>query len=360
MKLATPALMAILATSVFANTIPHMEAATSEFGLVKKADVSDALSIIEELGRLNQKRELVEDETELFELTKRADSLLAELLSALTSSGIIGNVWNALTSDTALRSELISLVKSALLAAVTKGPALIEAVWKSGLLQKFFSAFWNDSSLRSALFSSAKVIFGSGLNLLKAFLAQKTSSTTTTTAAAAAATTAAAKRELVAAAIASGEYYDKRDLLSVAETVYAAIKNSGIVLNLVKKALSDPEASILLLTSVFKKGLVVAEDIYSWTKSSGILQSAITWIGAHGGTFAKEVASFLGSKIVSGEASVSDIDGASTTTASVTATASATTIAFTAAATAAAAATANAAAGATVNLATTLVKRRLY
>lgn len=357
MKLATPALMAILVTSAFAGTIPDMQSANFETtGLVKKADISNAMSIIEELGRLNQKREVVEDENELYELSKRADSLLSELLSALSSSGIIGDVWNALTSDTGLKTELVSLVKSALLTAITKGPALIEAVWKSGLLQKLFSAVWNDSSLRSALFASGKAIFGSGLNLLKAFLAEKTTGTTTGTTAAAATATAAAKREIFDAALASGEFYEKRDLVSVAETVYSAIKNTGIVQNLVKKALADPSASILLLTSVFKKGLVAAEDIYGWAKSSGILLSALSWIGKNGATYAKDIASFLGSKIVSGAASVGDIDGATTTAAATTT--AVTGVTLTAAA--AAAATANAAAGATVNLATTLVKRRLY
>lgn len=353
MKLATPTLMAILVTSVVANAVPDIQPSGFETAsLVKKSDVENALSIIEELGRLNQKRELVEDETEMHELSKRADSLLSELLGALSSSGIIGDVWNALTSDTALRSEVISLVKSGLQTAITKGPALIEAVWKSGLLQSFLSKVWNDTSLRSALFSSAKVIFGSGLNLLKAFLAQKSSSTTAAATTAAATATAAAKRELIA-----GEFYDKRDLASVAETVYKAIKSTGIVQNLVKKALSDPSASILLLTSVFKKGLVVSEDIYSWAKSSGILKSALSWIGAHGATYAKDIASFLGSKIVSGEASVSDVDGAATTVASATTTV-ATAAGYTL--TAAAAASAAATAGATANVATTLVKRRLY
>lgn len=338
MKFSTPTLLAILATSAVVGAAPSpITQTSSEFtGLVKKSDISDALSIIEELGRLNQKRELVEDENELMELSKRADSLLSQLLTALTNSGIIGDVWDFLTTDSSLRTTLINLTKKGLEAAVTYGPSVIKAIYNSGYIQKFFSLLYNDLSLRLTLFSVAKTIFSSGLNLLKAFLSDSGSSTTT---AADSTATAAAKRDVLEVRedldFDPELYYDKRDLLDVAESVYTAIKNTGLVQSLVSKALADPLATISYLTSALKTGLVVAEDVYSWAKSSGVLDSAISWIKSDGLTYGKELAKFIGNLIVDGEASVSDVDNATTTAATTTTTA-------------------------TTATATTLVRRRLY
>lgn len=336
MKLSTPTLFAILAASTVVSAAPadvvgsHADSAF----LVKKSDVSDVLSIIEELGQLNQKRAFIEDENELMEMSKRADSVLAELLSALASSGIIGDVWDILTSDTTLRTEIWTLVKSAIQGLITAAPSLITAVWNSGLLQKIFTDIWNDADLKTALFDVAKAIFSSGLNLLKTFLANRTSSSTTTTAAATT-TTAAAKRDFVNPN--PDLYYDKRDLLSVAESVVTAIKDTGIVQSLISKALADPSASISFLETVFSKGIVVAEEIYSWAKSSGLLSTALSWISANGATYAKDVAEFVGNLIVSGNATVADVDNASSTVSTAT-TSTAT----------------------STSTATTLYKRRLY
>lgn len=342
MKFSTPTLLAILATTAVVGAAPAtITESSSDFtGLVKKSDISDALSIIEELGQLNQKRELIEDENELFELSKRADSLLSQLITALSNSGIIGDVWNFLTTDSTLRTTLINVTKSAFQAALTYGPSVIKAIYNSGYIQKFFNLLYTDSSLRSTLFSVAKTIFGSGLNLLKAFLSTKSGSTT---AAATPTAAAAAKREAVEMEFDPELYYDKRDLLSVAESVATAIKNTGIVQSLVKKALADPTATVSFLTSALKNGLVVAKDVYTWSKNNGILDSALNWIKSDGATYAKEIALFLGGKIVSGDASVSDIDNATTTAATATTTT--------------AAAAAGAATVKTTATATTLVKR---
>ncbi|QEL63079.1 hypothetical protein SBP28_005055 [Candidozyma auris] len=280
MKYTTPTLLAILASASFASAAPtavNFESQTTT--LVKKDE-----------------RDLIEDEGELHELSKRADNLLGQLLSALSSSGIIGDVWNILTTDQQLKSVLGDLIKSAVQGAITHGPALIKAVWQSGLLQK--------------------AIFSSGLNLLKAFLANRNNNNN-----------GQQKREAEAAAIEEFNfnpdmYYDKRDLLDVAQTVVTAIKNTGIVQNLVKKALADPQASISFLTNALKNGVVVAKDIYNWSKDNGLLQSGLDFIKKNGPTFAKDIANFLGGKIANGEASVKDIDDADAGTSSGTSTAS--------------------------------------
>lgn len=303
MKYSTPTLLAILASASFVSAAPT-QVDNSQFtsALVKKEDVGEALLILDEIASLNHKRSLSDDENEIFELSKRADNLLGDLISALSNSGIIGTVWDTLTKDENLKSTLSDVVKAAVKGAVSYGPAIIKAVWQSGLLQNIFSEVWNNQELRSALFNAAKAIFSSGLNLLKAFLANRNSGDNS-------------KREAEALPeevhnFNPDMYYDKRDLVSVAQTIVTAIKNTGIVQNLVKKALADPQATVSFLTSALKNGVVVVKDIYNWSKDNGLLQAGIDFISKNGPTFAKDIANFLGSKISNGEASVSDIDNA--------------------------------------------------
>lgn len=301
MKYSTPTLLAILASASFASAAPtSIDNTEFTHSLVKKEDVGQALLILDEIASLNHKRSLSEDDGEIHELSKRADNLLGDLLSALSNSGIIGDVWQILTKDDQLKSVLGDLIKSAVRGAIAHGPALIKAVWQSGLLQTIFSDIWNSEELRSALFNVAKAVFSSGLNLLKTFLANRDNSNND-------------KREALPEVhnFNPDVYYDKRDLVSVAQTVVDAIRQTGIVQNLVKKALADPQASISFLTSALKNGVVVAKDIFNWSKDNGILQAGLNFISEHGPSFAKDIANFLGKKIQNGEASVSDIDNAS-------------------------------------------------
>lgn len=315
MKLSHSTLLAILATSAVVSAAPSPVVSQQALGsgLVKKSDISDALSIIQELGELKGKRDqITDDETQLFELSKRADSLVSQLLTALANSGIIGNVWTIITTDTQFQTVIKTVVKAAFQGALTYGPSLIKAIWSSGLLQSVFKTIFTNSSIKSVLLLVAKSIFGSGLNLLKAYLAKLTGGSTTTTTAVSTTTTAAvaAKREVAMDKFDDNMYYDKRDLVSVAETVVSAIKSTGIVQSLVAKAVADPDASILFLETVFKEGLVVSEDIYEWTKDSGLLTEGLDYIAKSGNKYAADIAEFLGSEIAGGNATVSDIDNA--------------------------------------------------
>lgn len=307
--------MAVLlsSTAVFAAPTQIMNDKVDTNALIKKSDVNDVLAIIEQLNQNQQKRELIEDEDLLMELSKRDSSLLSQLIVALQNSGLIKDVWNVLTTDTTLKTLVVGLVKKAIQGAVTEAPALIQALWQSGLLQTIFKDVFQNSQLRPILFSIAKEIFASGLNLLKFFLASRTGGTSSS-----AASGTGSKRDAVAAPVNmvdvadfnSEDYIDKRDALAVAEQIFTAIKNTGLVQGLVKKALADPQASISFLTSVLKQGWVVGEDIYNWANQSGLLKSGLKWISANGATYAAEVAKFLGGMITGGKASTSDIDNA--------------------------------------------------
>lgn len=326
MKLSNATLLTILVSTAVVGAAPTAVTEPMTAGLIKRSDISDAMSIIEELGQLNQKREFIEDENELFELSKRADSLLSQLLTTLMNSGIIGDVWNFLTTDSELRTTLLNVTKSAFSAALTYGPSVVKAIYNSGYIQKFFSLLYTDPNLRSTLFSVAKTVFSSGLNLLKAFLAIRSEGSST------AGSTPTAKRDFLGERDILEEreimdfeydpelYYDKRDVLDVAMSVYTAIKNTGIVQGLVSKALADPTATISFLTSALRTGLVVVEDVYTWSKNSGVLDSAINFLKTNGLTYAKSIATFLGNLIVGGSVSVSQIDNASTIATTATAT----------------------------------------
>lgn len=324
MKLSTTALVAVLLSTAAVSAAPTQITAEKidTNSLVKKSDINDVMALIEQLGQNNQKRALIEDEAQLLELATRDQSLLAQLITALLNSGLIGDIWKILTTDQQLKSLVVGMVKSAIKGAIAQGPALIQAVWQSGLLQTIFKDIFQNGELRPLLFSAAKAIFSSGLNLLKAFLAMRNGGSSGTTPAPSTGSGAAAKRELDTDAsdnvirlfdlsqLGDDDFIDKRDMLAVAQQVYTAIKNTGLVQGLVQKALADPQASISLLTNVLKKGWVLGTDVYNWANQSGILQSGLKWLGANGATYASDVAQFLGNQIAQGKASVSDIDNA--------------------------------------------------
>lgn len=189
MKFSQTTLLAVLASSAFVSAAP---AIVAEQSMVKREDVNDVLAILKEIKEHNAKREYLEGDA-LIEHDKRADSALGNLISALSNSGIIGQVWNTLTTNDAIKTSLSNIVQSAIQTAVVQGPALISAIWNSGLLGDIFNDFLNDTDLRSAFLDVAKSIFGTAVNLITSWLSGSSSSSTTT-AAASTSTGTAAKR----------------------------------------------------------------------------------------------------------------------------------------------------------------------
>lgn len=341
MKFSQATLCAILASSTFVSAAP---AIVAEQTLVKRADVNDVLAILKEIKTQQAKREYLSGD-ELIAHDKRADSVLGDLITALTNSGIISDIWTTLTTDSAISSSIKSIIQAAIQTAVVQGPALIEAIWNSGLLGTIFNDFLNDADLRNAFLNVAKSIFGTAVNLITSWLSGSSSSST--------ASTAAAKRDVVIPApmrrdIADGEYLDKRDLASIISFIVTEIKDSGIVSSLVNKVLADPQATVSFLSSAFETGLVVAKDVYSWAKSSGLWDSALSYIEANAGTWAGAIASFLGNALTSGQVSASEIDNASGSSSTGTSTVSTRSVSAAAAAAAAPATTATTKAATTV------------
>ena len=309
MKLSNAALFAVLASATFASAAPTEQMDYGSSVIVTRQDANEVLDILAEIKSLKAKREFAEGDYAI-ELDKRADSLITTLINALANSGIISDIWNALTKDTALRSTLSSLIKSALQTAVVQGPALIESLWNSGLIQKLFNKLLNDTALRSSLLNIAKALFSSAANIVTSYGSSSTAAATTTAA-------AATKRE----DILPEDILDKRDLASLITTIVTEIKNTGIVQALVKKVLADPDKSIAFLTSALKQGVVIFDDVYSWAKSSGLLASSLNWLKNNTGTvgnIVKALGSFLALALTGGTVAASEIDGASSTAAAAT------------------------------------------
>lgn len=349
MKLSHTTLLAILATTSLAASIP--QPVVSDTTLVKRSDANEILNILDELNAIKVKRDLVETEEEHLELLKRQDSVIGDLLSGLASSGIIQDVWNTLTTDQELRSEIGDLTKAAIQGLIVRGPALIKALFNSGLIGKIFKDVINDKTLLNGLLGAAKALFSTGLNLLtnrsgsSTAAAAATTAATTTTAAPAAANTAAAAAgglsptntdSAAYASIAAQykreegvEYLEKKDLLSLISTVVTEIKNSGIFSSLINKVLADPQASISFLTTVLQKGVVLGEDVYNWAKNNGLLEKGLQWLQTNGGTYAGAVANLVGDLIDGGKVLASDVDNATTAGAATSTTTTAATTATT-------------------------------
>lgn len=341
MKLSHTTLLAILATTSLATSIPQPE--VSETTLVRRSDANEILSILDELKAIKVKRDVVETEEEHLELLKRQDSVIGDLLSGLASSGIIQDLWNTLTTDQALRSQIADLTKAAIQGLIVRGPALIKALFDSGLLGKIFKDVINDKTLLNGLLGAAKALFTTGLNLLTnrksggssaAYAATTTKAAAGTTAAPVAATTAAAANTAAAAlnptntnnaayaSIAAAykredddenvEYLEKKDLTALLGSIVTSIKDSGIFTSLINKVLADPQQSISFLTTVLKKGVVLGEDVYTWAKNNGLLEKGLTWLQTNGGSYAGAVANLVGELIDSGKVKASDVDNATT------------------------------------------------
>jgi len=327
MKLQNTALLAILASASMASAAPTT-ANNGETGtrIVKRQDVNEVMEILDELKSLKVKRDEVPDDAALMELDKRADNVIGNLITALSNSGLIGEVINDLTSNPQLKDSILAIVKSALQAAVVQGPTLIKAIWNSGLIQDVFNKILNDGDLRSALLAAGKSLFLTALNLLSSFFGNKSGDNT------------AAKRELdLTKAIASMEkrsalaapmevtekrsanvdeadLISERDLIDIVGNIVSSIYDSGIVQNLISKIMEDPQASIDFLTSALKQGAVIVEDIYGWAKDSGILASGIGWLENSDNGIVSALGEFLAGAIGSGNVTAEEFDNSSSST----------------------------------------------
>lgn len=326
MKLQNTALLAILASASMASAAPTT-ANNGETGtrIVKRQDVNEVMEILDELKSLKVKRDEVLDDAALMELDKRADNVIGNLITALSNSGLIGEVIHDLTSNPQLKDSILAIVKSALQAAVVQGPTLIKAIWNSGLIQDVFNKILNDGDLRSALLAAGKSLFLTALNLLSSFFGNKSDSTsskreldlTKAIASMEKRSALAAPMEVTekrSANVDEADLISERDLIDIVGNIVSSIYDSGIVQNLISKIMEDPQASIDFLTSALKQGAVIVEDIYGWAKDSGILASGIGWLENSDNGIVSALGEFLAGAIGSGNVTAEEFDNSSSST----------------------------------------------
>lgn len=311
MKFSNTALLALIATASVVSAAPTEIPNFESSALVTRQDANEVLDILSELKNLNAKRTILEGD-ELVQLQARADSLIGQLITALSNSGILGDIWNTLTTDEGVKTQVSALIQSAIQTAIVQGPALIKAIWNSGLISNIFNSLLNDKDLQSALFAIAKSLFSSAANLLLNFGSGSSAPAATTAAAAPAAAAPAYKRDDM-------ELLDKKDLSSLISTIVTEILNSGILTSLVNTVLADPQKSISLLTSALLQGLVLFEDVYGWAKSSGVLDQALSYLSTNGGSIVSALGKFLANALSSGTITASQINNAGSTTTTATA-----------------------------------------
>lgn len=310
MKLSNTTLLAILASTAFVSAAPVDVPIGSEL-MVKRSDANEVIELLNELQALKVKRDYIENSDDLLELQRREDNAIGNLISALINSGLITDIFKKITSDPEISAVVRKIIQSAIETATVEGPALIKAIWNSGLLSDIISKFLNDTDLRGALLGVVKSLFGTAVNLLKSWLASRTGGSD--------ASSGSDKRDFIAprAVVPSGdvnldEYLDKRGVADLVVTAVQAIYKSGLIQLFVQKILANPEQSINFLTSAFKSGLAVAEDVYGWAKKSGLWDKAIAYMGAHAGDWAKRLADIIGPLLSGGKIQASEIDNATT------------------------------------------------
>lgn len=312
MQFKTHTLLAILlATSAAAQQVNSQQFAGdfSTNTLVKRSDALDLLSMVQELNQLMiQKREISEDHEDFHELSTRANNAIYDFISALTRSGLLGDVFRIITTDAALQAEVTSITRNAIQGLIVQGPALLAATWNSGLLQDVFTTFLNDADLRNSFIAVIRQVISTMITKIKRILSNKISGVVdalTPEAAAAAAAAPPAKRELTPLDIenlhksfdvefsSEGEFLDKRDTMSTVLSIVQAIYNSGLVQSMISSALEDPIATITFLTEALKNGIILISDLIRWAKEAGLTDGMMQLIATSESEYLNEFIAFV-------------------------------------------------------------------
>lgn len=312
MKFSRNTVAAIAACSTLASAAPVGQAQNDQSLSTVAPDTTEVMILLGELNQIHQKRSLVAGD-ELVEINKRADNVLSQLLIALSNSGVIGDVWNTITTDAAVRSLLGSIVASSIQTMIVQGPALIKAIWDSGLLSKLFTTFLNDGELRMAFLNAARALFSTAIDLLTGSVSSPTSGSSSSAASPFSSVAAeptgtvppkdkTCKRE--------DNVLSKRESQEVAQFVVDRVKETGLIHDMIHKALADPHHSVALLAACLKNGVLLLEEIYHYAKDCGMLDSVLRHLSDHGEAFAAPLADFMKALIMSGVVTSHEIQSA--------------------------------------------------
>ncbi|CAN3361911.1 hypothetical protein DICA0_D00562 [Diutina catenulata] len=244
MKFSTTTLLALAAASVAqGSAIPMAQAQVDVPAVIKSLEgLRDALGA-RDLNAMSH--------DELNEFAKRdLGDALSQLISAFSNSGILGDIWNTISTNDDLKNQVFGLVKSIFSSVVGALPNLISAIWNSGLLQNIFKKLTEDGELQSAIWNLVKEGFNTILGMLTGGNNQ-------------------AKRELESIYDTHMEMMGKRDLGEIVSSLFQSV---------VSWIQANPDTIKNILNSVV--GLIgkVLPQILNWLTTSGVFEQILNAI----------------------------------------------------------------------------------
>lgn len=283
MKLSTATLAAIAtAAAVNGQAIPVAQNDARE--LQAREFINELEVAVNGITASLNKREFeTMNEAQLMEFVQRdLGSAISQLISAFLNLGILGDIWNTITTNQALKDQVFGLVKLAVSGLFAALPNLLSAIWNSGLIQNIFSKLVNDTGLQQAI-----------LNLIKeavsAIFGALTGGSSTQ------------KRELDALFEESLAQLQARDvnfgdlLANIIKTVW----DSGIVQllfnSIVNWIKTNPDQFQAVLKQALSVGWSLVQTLYNWAKNAGLIDAAFKWLGANIGNIITWVINLISS-----------------------------------------------------------------
>ncbi|CAN3353892.1 hypothetical protein DICA3_E00892 [Diutina catenulata] len=277
MKLSNATLLALAtATAVSGQAIPVAQAEA-----VANPHVQGVIDQLTTIEAAFAKRDFAGmSESELMEFAQRdLGDALSQLISAFSNSGILGDIWNTITTNDDLKNQVFGLVKSIFSSVVGALPNLISAIWNSGLLQNIFNKLVTDQGLQSAIWNLVKEGINTVLNMLTGGSNQK--------------------REVheMVDEFAGLMARDDINFGEILANIVSAVWNSGIIQSVFSwvvnwiKTNPDQFWSLLQQASSYIWSLV--QTLYQWAKNAGLIDAALKWLGENIGNIFKALIDFV-------------------------------------------------------------------
>lgn len=264
MKFSQATLLA-LATAAVANgsAIPAAQANAAPVAFNQDQLISALQNLNAVLDEATtHKRELTAEEIQL--ATRDLGLAISGVISAFINLGILGDIWNTITTDQNLRDQIVSLAKLAIAGLFAALPNLLSAIWNSGLLQNIFSKLVNDQGLQQALLNLVKEAF---LAILGYFTGGSSSSSSTPQ-------QQQKRAEMV-----------QRDIGDIISSIFNWITNW---------VQQNPEAFQNFLTTAINFLAQIGGTLFNWLQTSGIWDSIMKWIGENSGGIVDFIVKLLG------------------------------------------------------------------
>lgn len=263
MKFSQATLLA-LATAAVANgsAIPAAQADAAPVAFNQDQLISALQNLNAVLDEATtHKRELTPEEIQL--ATRDLGLAISGVISAFINLGILGDIWNTLTTNQALRDQIVSLAKLAISGLFAALPNLLLAIWNSGLIQDIFSKLVNDKGLQQAIINLVKEAFSA---ILGYFTGGSSSSSTPQQ--------QQKRAEMI-----------QRDLGDIISSIFNWITNW---------VSQNPEAFQNFLTNAINFLAQIGGTLFNWLQSLGIWDSIMKWIGQNSGSIVDFLVKLLG------------------------------------------------------------------